>query len=190
MRKAKFATTFLIFSGLSTILFGIACGLHIAFCAPWSLTFFLTAATFFYHFVMRLFVGYVLEKVWFGRLCAESRWFREKPFERKLYAWLRLRKWKGRLPTYQPEKFDFQKVGIEGLIENGLQAEAVHETIAALSFLPVLLYFVTFDWVDLLVYLATGLAAACIDLLFACLQRYNRFRLLRVLHRIDKGKSV
>ncbi len=154
----------------------------------WTLTFLLTSGTIFYHFAMRLFVGYVIEAVFFRRLKADGRWFREKTCERKLYAFLRLKSWKGNLPTYNPKKFDVKQLTIEQLIQNTLQAEAVHETIAALSFLPIALYFLTYDWIDLLVFSFTSLLSAAFDTLFVILQRYNRFRLLR-LQKIERKKT-
>ena len=172
---------------MATIVFALATTLHLCLKEAWTLTFCLTATTFFYHFAMRLFVGYVLEKAFFSRLKEDAWWFREKGCEQKLYRLLRLKKWKGNLPTYNPKKFDFRALTTQQLIDNTLQAEAVHECIAALSFLPIALYFITWDVADLWVYILTSVLAAAIDTLFVLLQRFNRFRLLR-LRKLEKEK--
>ncbi|MBQ8428100.1 MAG: hypothetical protein IJX18_02470 [Clostridia bacterium] len=188
MKKKSFAAIFLLCSLAATVAFVAALTLFLCVKETWTLTVLLTATVIFYHFVMRLFVGYVVEKAFFSRLKADAWWFREKPCEQKIYRALRLRKWKGNLPTYSPEKFDFRTLSIKQLIANTLQAEAVHETIAALSFLPLGLYFITWDAVDFWVYLLTSLVAAAVDTLFVLLQRYNRFRLLR-LQKLEEEKE-
>ncbi|MBQ9118283.1 MAG: hypothetical protein IJY11_03670 [Clostridia bacterium] len=190
MKKSKnaFACLFNLFSLFSGLAFVAAVIFHAHMPQGWTLTFLLTSGTVFYHFAMRLFVGYVIETLFFRRLQADGRWFRERACEQKLYAFLRLKSWKGCLPTYNPKKFDIKQLTIEQLIQNTLQAEAVHETIALLSFLPIGFYFLTYDPIDLLVYILTSLFAAAFDTLFVLLQRFNRFRLLR-LQKIERKKA-
>ena len=179
-QNSSFALQFNVCSLLSALAFVAAVIVHSLAPQGWTLPFLLTSGTIFYHFAMRLFVGYAIEALFFRKLSAEKWWFREKAGEKKLYAFLRLKSWKGNLPTYNPKKFDIKQLTTEQLIQNTLQAEAVHETIAALSFAPIALYFVTYDWIDLLIFSLTSLLAAAFDTLFVLLQRYNRFRLLRV----------
>ena len=186
--KNSFAIVFNLFSIFSSLAFLAALIVHLRVPQGWTLTFMLTSGTIFYHFAMRLFVGYAVEAVFFRRLKADGWWFREKACEQKTYAFLRLKKWKSNLPTYNAKKFDFQTLTTEQLIQNTLQAEAVHETIAALSFLPIVFYFLTYDPIDLVVYVVTSLLAAAFDTLFVLLQRYNRFRLLR-LQKIQRKKT-
>lgn len=69
------------------------------------------------------------------------------------------------------------------VIANMCQAEIVHETIVLFSFVP-LLFSLVFD--SFPAFLITSLLAACFDLIFVSLQRYNRPRLLRL---IEKGKQ-
>ena len=187
-RNPSFALLFNVCAVLSGLTFVTAVILHACTPQGWTLTFLLTSGTIFYHFAMRLFVGYVVETACFRRLKVDSGWFREKRGEQKLYAFLRLKKWKGNLPTYNPKKFDIKQLTTDQLIANTLQAEAVHETIAALSFLPIAFYFFTFDIIDLVVYALTSLIAALFDTLFTLLQRYNRFRLLR-LQKLARKKA-
>ena len=100
--------------------------------------------------------------------------------EAKLYKALRVRRWKGRLPTYAPSQFSLETQSPEQILRNMCGAEAVHEIIMVLSLLPIGLsgFFGTPG-----VFLGTSLAAALFDSLFVIAQRYNRPRLMRVLMR-------
>ena len=72
-------------------------------------TFTITAGTFLYHFGVRLLVGTILGGVPLERFHPDASWFTEKPWERRLYRTLRVRSWKDRLPTYDPQLFSFSE---------------------------------------------------------------------------------
>ena len=145
----------------------------------------ITAGTTAYHFVMRLTVGWLVTLITRGQLPSDHFWFRQRPFERRLYRLLRVRKWKGKMPTYAPEKFSFAQNSPEQIIRNSCEAELVHEIIAVASFLPLL---ATFQWGAFPVFLISSILAAALDCCFAIMQRYNRPRLQQYLKRY-KAKS-
>lgn len=140
----------------------------------------ITAGTTAYHFVMRLAVGWIVSLITKGQLNPNSFWFRPRPFERRLYRILRVRRWKGKMPTYDPRKFSFELNTPEQIIQNSCEAELVHEIIVAASFLPLLAALI---WRALPVFLITSILAAGVDCCFVCMQRYNRPRLLQYLKR-------
>ena len=142
-----------------------------------------TCATFAYHFCMRLAVGYAVNGIMRNRAKLSRGWYRPRAFEKRLYALLRVRKWRDRLPTYAPELFSRERHTLEEIAMAMCQAEIVHEIIALLSFLP--LAFV--PWLGAFwVFLITSCLSAGGDLLFVILQRYNRPILLRVIEKQEK----
>ncbi|MBE6633340.1 MAG: hypothetical protein E7620_03235 [Ruminococcaceae bacterium] len=142
-----------------------------------------TCATFAYHFCMRLAVGYAVQGVMRNQAELSSPWYRPRAFEKRLYAFLRVRKWRDRLPTYAPEQFSRERHTLEEIAMAMCQAEIVHEVIALLSFLPLIVV----PWLgSFWVFFGTSLLAAGYDLLFVILQRYNRPILLRVIEKQQK----
>ena len=146
----------------------------------WVLTAAISFGTTAYHFCMRLSVGYLVPMLTGYRFDPQGPWFRPHSWEAKLYKALRVRRWKGRLPTYAPSQFSLETQSPEQILRNMCGAEAVHEIIMVLSLLPIGLsgFFGTPG-----VFLGTSLAAALFDSLFVIAQRYNRPRLMRVLMR-------
>ena len=101
------------------------------------LTLAITFGTTFYHFAMRLAVGW-LGRVLFPEGGENAAWFREKDWERPLYRRLRVRQWKKYMPTYRPETFDIRLCPIASIIRTTCISEITHEFIIPLSFLPLL----------------------------------------------------
>lgn len=131
-----------------------------------------------YHFVMRLLTGYVLDGILHNDVDHTRKWFREKPFERRLYRMLKVKKWKKYMPAFEPEYFDFKSRSAEELIKAGCQAEIVHEVIMVLSFCPTAL---CIWFAPGAVFVITSVLSALLDSVFVIMQRYNRPRLLRVV---------
>ena len=141
------------------------------------LTIAITAGTISYHFCMRLLVGGIFDLVLHNRVNPNKKWFRVGKTEQKLYEVLKVKKWKNHLPTYDPDAFDKRQHTWGEIAGAMCQAELVHETIAVLSFLPILasVWFGTEA-----VFAATSLCAALFDLSFVMIQRYNRPRVLKI----------
>lgn len=140
----------------------------------------ITAGTCCYHLVMRLIVGSTVDRVMGNKADLDKSWYKIHPVEEKLYDFLKVRAWKGKMPTYNPEQFVLRNRNFDALAQVMCQAEVVHECIIPLSFLPLL----AARWFGALpVFLLTSLAAAAFDLLFVILQRYNRPRVLMMAQR-------
>ena len=146
----------------------------------WLLTLTIAAGTTGYHFLIRLILGYFVAFVFKGKLDPNNHWFRPKHFEHRLYRMLRVRRWKKKMPTYDPDSFSFDKYSIEQIIQNSCVAELVHEWIVLASFLPLL---ASRWWGAFPVFLITSLLSAGLDCCFIIMQRYNRPRLQQYLKR-------
>ena len=138
-----------------------------------------------YHFAMRLAVGEIINAVMKNKLEHIGVWFRERRFEKKLYKFLRVRRWKKYVPTYSPETFDASTKTVKELIGATCQAEIVHEVIMAFSLLPIVLIPFLGGAIAIII---TSVLSALIDCIFVILQRYNRPKLLKIMERFDKLK--
>lgn len=174
MKKVMFRLTFVfaIITIISIVLYKYT---ESVFVYSLGVTFF----TFLYHFVMRLLVGLVCDK--FVKTNPESKWFNQRPFEKKLYKFLKVKKWKEYIPTYYPEAFDIEKNTLEQIEKNMCGAEVVHEIIMVLSFIP-LLFAIPFGVFP--VFFITSVIASLVDFVFVIVQRYNRPRIIKLRQRM------
>lgn len=140
----------------------------------------ITSGTTFYHFAMRLSVGYIIDAKFHNRMDYTRKWFRQKSFEPELYKRIRVKKWKKRLPTFYPENFQLEKNNVADIIQTTCQSEIVHEVIMVLSFVPVL-FSVWLGSVE--IFLITSVISFLFDGTFVILQRYNRPRLMRLIQK-------
>lgn len=168
---------------LSFVPAAVFTGLYFNNCG-WALSFAITFGTFFYHFAMRLLVGHLVNHIMRNKAEYRKPWYQLHPCEAKLYKWLKVKKWKGNMPTYDPSVFDPKLHSWGEIVQAMCQAEIVHEVIAVLSFLPL---FAAIPFGTFPVFLLTSLLAAAYDLSFVIMQRYNRPRILRF---IDKERTV
>ncbi len=148
-------------------------------------TLFVTALTFAYHLDMRLLVGLLVRPLT-PRFNPRARWFRPRRAELRLYRLLRVRHWRGRIPTYDPALFDVARVPVADLARNMCCAEAVHAVIAALSYVP-LLFIIPFGAPA--VFLITSVLSSLLDCVFVIVQRANRPSVLRLLDRLKKKRE-
>ena len=172
-------------AALSCLLTILSVVVYIQTRSPAVLPLCITLGTIAYHFVMRLAVGLAFQIGMKNRADYHKSWYRQKHWEGKLYDRLRVRRWKGKLPTYESRFFDPKIHTWEEIAQAMCQAELVHESIVLLSFLPLAasIWFGEFP-----VFLITSLAAAALDLLFVILQRYNRPRVVRLAERM-RGRN-
>ena len=140
----------------------------------------ITFGTIAYHLIMRLLVGLVFDLTMNNKADYKKRWYQVSCWEMSLYEKLRVKKWKGKMPTYEVSQFDPKKHTWEEIIQAMCQAELVHETIAVLSFMPILAGI----WLgDYLVFIITSFVAAMVDMSFVIMQRYNRQRITKIMSR-------
>lgn len=116
-------------------------------------------------------------------------WFREMPWEKSFYRFIKTRRWKRHLPTYAPKYYDFKSMPHESLLGIISQTEVVHELAALLSLISLL----GIRWFGNAPIIAT-LAAIdfIINLVYVSLQRYNRMRLSELIRSKDtiEGSST
>lgn len=165
---------------VTVLLTAMLAGAHYAFAQDWMLAAAISTGTTAYHFTMRLAVGYCIPKLTDYDFDYRRQWFQPKKWETNLYKRLKIRNWKGKLPTYAPGQFSLEENSLHRIIQNMCGAEVVHEVILVLSFLPLLTVpvFGAFP-----VFLITSVLAALFDSVFVMAQRYNRPRLVRILEK-------
>ena len=146
----------------------------------WFLTLLITFGTISYHFVMRLLVGFVIDRLLDNHVDYRRRWFQVSDAEQKFYKWLKVKQWKGKMGTYDPNSFDPKLHSWEEIASATCQAELVHEVIIALSFLPLLaaIVFGAFP-----AFAVTSVLAAGFDAIFVIMQRYNRPRIIKIIEK-------
>ena len=90
---------------------------------------------------------------------------------------MKVKTWKDRMPSYNPEIFSNKKHTWDEIAQSMCQSELVHETNIILSFIPLIasIYFGSFY-----VFLITSVCGAVFDLLFVIMQRYNRPRIVKI----------
>lgn len=139
-----------------------------------------TFGTVFYHLAVRLLAGALFQRGMQNRADYTKTWYRLRPWESRLYRFLRVKQWKGRLPTYRPESFSPKAHPYHEIAQAMCQAELVHEANILLSFVPVF----AVRWFGAPgVFWGTSVCAALFDLLFVMVQRYNRARVVKLAQR-------
>ena len=140
----------------------------------------ITSGTIAYHFVMRLMVGLAFHATMRNKADYRKRWYQVSKREMAVYEKLKVKQWKRRMPTYDNALFDPRLHTWEEIVQAMCQAELVHETIAVLSFLPILagIWFGEYP-----VFIVTSVLSAACDMVFVIMQRYNRQRVTKLLNR-------
>jgi len=172
MPKAmKLITTFSLITTIITII------LFYCFNNDIYLTLAITFGTTFYHLGIRLFVGMLYNIGMKNRADYTKKWYQIYPWENKLYQFLRVKAWKNKMPTYNPESFSYKKHSWNEIAQAMCQSELVHETNIILSFISLIVskWFGSFY-----IFLITSVCSAIFDLLFVIMQRYNRVRVIKI----------
>ena len=143
----------------------------------------ITFVTISYHFVMRLLVGFVIDQLLNNHVDYRRRWFQVSDAEQKLYKWLKVKQWKGKMATYDPSCFDNKIHSWDEIAQAMCQAEIVHEVNVVLSFVPIL---AAIPFGALWVFVITSVLAACYDGMFVVMQRYNRPRVIRLVRKSEE----
>ena len=168
---------FIFLTAAFTFAFAISFIANLVFKTGFLLSFTITMGVFAYHFLMRLCVGLIVDKIFNNNISYNKRWFKTSKFEQKIYHFLQVKKWKRYIPSYNPATFSLDNTYSQ-IASATCQAELVHEIIIVLSFLPIVL---SIWFGDAAVFVITSILAALIDLVFVILQRYNRPRILKLV---------
>lgn len=145
----------------------------------------ITAFTIMYHFWVRIIMGNV-SKLLKKYVSYNQWWFKEKSFEKNLYKFLKVKNWKGKVLTYNPETFDLKNNSLEDIANTMVKSELDHWINEIIS-LTTLLFAI--PWGAFWIFFVTALAAMIFDSQFIIVQRYNRPRVLKVLNRKNSTKT-
>ncbi len=143
----------------------------------------ITAFTVMYHFWLRIIMGNVTKLF---AIRHEHGWFKERRFEKTLYKWLHVRKWKEKVLTYDPQAFSTKHHSLEEIANTMSKAETDHWVNVLIS-LSTILFGVL--WGQLWIFLVTAIVGVLFDAQFIVVQRYNRPIVLRVIKRKTARKK-
>lgn len=144
-----------------------------------------TAFTIVYQLGLRLLFG-VLTTSFKDKLTTKQFLFKERKFEKKLYETLKVKKWKKRALTYDPEAFNLRKNTKKQVLQTMLKSELDHwiNELISLSTLAFALI-----WGQFVIFLVTCIFAMLFDAQFILIQRFNRPRVERLIEKEDKIKA-
>lgn len=89
-----------------------------------------------------------------------------------------MKKWKDKVPTYNPELFSLKKHSLETVANAMAKSEIDHWINEVISLSSLLFVFV---WGEPWTFLITAVAAMLFDAQFIVVQRYNRPRLVKLI---------
>ena len=143
-----------------------------------------TAFTIVYQLGLRLLFG-VLTTSFKDKLDSKQFLFKERKFEKKLYETLKVKKWKKRALTYDPEAFNLRKNTKKQVLQTMLKSELDHwiNELISLSTLAFALI-----WGKFGIFLVTCILAMLFDAQFILIQRFNRPRVERLIDKEIKLK--
>lgn len=136
-----------------------------------------------YHFWVRIIMGNI-SKLFKKHLSYKQWWFKEKKFEKGLYKFLKVKEWKGKALTYNPESFSVKDNSLETLANTMTKSEWDHwmnELISVCS-----IFFAFIFKVTVIPFLISAIAAMIFDSQFIVIQRYNRPRIVKLLERQER----
>ena len=145
----------------------------------------ITAFTIMYHFGVRIIMGNV-SKLLKKHISYKQKWFKERKFEKKLYKILKVKNWKDKALTYNPESFSLENHSLDEIANTMAKSEVDHWINEAISVSTI---FFSLIWGEFWIFLITALAAMIFDSQFIIIQRYNRPRIVKLIERKSKRDS-
>lgn len=136
-----------------------------------------------YHFSLRLLEGVITSKLKINR---HSFWFSEKPFEKKLYRLLLVRKWRDRVLTYDPDAFSRTKHSWDEIADAMTKAELDHWINEAISLTSILFSLL---WGNAWIFIISAVCAMLFDAQFIVLQRFNRPKVEKIVKGTKKRRE-
>lgn len=143
----------------------------------------ITAFTILYHFWLRIIMGCVTRRF---RIRYTAWWFKERRFEKRLYKLLRVRKWKGKILTYDPDAFSLQQHSYEEVAEAMAKAETDHLINELISLSTMAFAFLWGAW---WIFVSTAIIGMLFDAQFIVVQRFHRPIILRVIEKHNRREN-
>ena len=137
----------------------------------------ITAFTIMYHFWVRIIMGNV-SKLFKKHINYEQWWFKEKKFEKRIYEILRVKEWKDKALTYNPESFSLKQHSLEEIANTMVKSELDHWINEIISLTTL---FFAIPWGQFGLFLISAIVAMIFDAQFIVIQRYNRPRVVKIL---------
>ena len=128
-----------------------------------------------YHFGLRILFGNITSKF---NIDYSHPFYKPCKFEKKLYKLLRVRKWKDKVLTFEPDKYDFRNRTLEQLAQTMSKSELDHWINQIISLLSI---FFIFIWGCAPAFIISAICAMIFDAQFIVVQRYNRPIVLRLM---------
>ena len=146
----------------------------------------IVAFTIMYHLWVRIIMGNVTN-LFKTKIKYNSWWFKERKFEKRLYKLLKVKKWKGKALTYNPELFSLKERSLEDIARAMTKAETDHWVNEIISLSTILFGFI---WGHVWLFALSAVAAMMFDGQFIIIQRYNRPRVLKLLEKQHSLKKI
>lgn len=137
-----------------------------------------------YQFSLRLIFGTVNSHL---PISYRQRLFRELGFEKNIYKRIYIKKWKHKVPTYNPELFVLENFSMEEIASTMAKVEADHWTNIIIS-LSTLLFILI--WGRAWFFVPVVIFAVLFDLVFISIQRYNRPRVLKIIEKEESRRKL
>lgn len=139
----------------------------------------ITAFTIMYHFWVRIIMGN-FSKLFKKHINYKQWWFKERNFEKKIYKLLKVKNWKDKALTYNPDSFSLKEHTLEEIANTMAKSEVDHWINEIISISTI---FFAILWGNLWIFFITALAAMIFDSQFIIIQRYNRPRVIKAFER-------
>lgn len=142
----------------------------------------ITFLTIAFHFDIRLIIGNIVP-LFKNKININSKYYKLRKIEEKIYNIIKVKKWKAKAPTYEPDEFNIEKHTIKEIIVNMCNSEIIHTINTIVSYIP--LVFIIWHGSPI-VFVITSICASIYDLQFVVIQRYNRPRMMKIMERKEK----
>lgn len=136
-----------------------------------------------YHFWSRIIMGAV-SKYW--NIKYTHPWFKPRKFEKKLYGLLRVRQWRDKVLTFNPDEFLMAKRTLPEIANTMAKAEVDHWVNEIISVTAI---FFSLIWGMFPIFLITSIAAMIFDAQFIIVQRFNRPKIVRLIEAKERKEK-
>ena len=137
-----------------------------------------------YHFGLRLIMGVFTKRI---GIEYTHPFFRQRKFEKKLYKLLRVREWRDKVLTFEPDEFLMSKRTLTQIANTMAKAETDHWINEIISVTAI---FFSLIWGMFPIFLITSVAAMLFDAQFILLQRFQRPKVVRLIEAEKRKKCI
>ena len=128
-----------------------------------------------YHFGLRLLMGVFTKHLGINYT---HPFFKPRSFEKKLYKFLRVREWRNKVLTFEPDEFLMSKRTLIQIANTMSKAETDHWINEIISITAIFFFLI---WGMFPIFLITSVAAMLFDAQFIVLQRFQRPKVVRLI---------